>query len=316
VAKIRETVAMGADISLQRSHDLWALINVKRYADGRMQFTVVPIPYGGWQLKKGQGSFTLQSPEELLRDYKVDLNLVAGLPIVRDPSLANALAEYKAFRRKALAASGDDQAALAGPELIRFDPDAEIPAEKTATKPEEPAKAVPGRGQAPGRAVPTPAPAVPLPPRPLVQAKPPVGIIGAMPSTVATPALARQPVPAPGGVAAAAAGRVLSTAEASGLVDRFAGGEPAVLSGDFVVTGILGRRVALRTREALRDPSADPSQPGNNAALIVVDFPETVTPPLKDSTLTRDAAHGFVIRDVIRGRNGQITIVAAERSVR
>jgi uncharacterized protein (DUF39 family) len=46
----------------------------------------------------------------------------------------------------------------------------------------------------------------------------------------------------------------------------------------------------------------------------VVDFPEGSEPPAKDATLTRDAAGGFLIRDVIRGRNGQITIVAAERS--
>jgi hypothetical protein len=98
-------------------------------------------------------------------------------------------------------------------------------------------------------------------------------------------------------------------------VDKFSGSEPAVLSGDFVVTGVLGRRVALRTRDSLRDPAADPTLPGNNAALIVVDFPDGVTPPEKNATIARDAARGFLIRDVIRGRNGQITIVTAERSV-
>ena len=36
--------------------------------------------------------------------------------------------------------------------------------------------------------------------------------------------------------------------------------------------------------------------------------------PQKDATFSRDAARGFVIRDVIRGRNGQITIVANERA--
>jgi hypothetical protein len=97
-------------------------------------------------------------------------------------------------------------------------------------------------------------------------------------------------------------------------VDKYSTVEAGVLSGDFVVTGVLGRRVALRSRDALRNPDADPTQPGNSAALIVVDFPEGIEPPAKDATLTRDAAAGFLIRDVIRGRNGQITIVAAERS--
>ena len=85
-----------------------------------------------------------------------------------------------------------------------------------------------------------------------------------------------------------------------------------MLSGEFVVTGVLGTRVALRTRESLRDPAADPSRPGSNAALIVVEYPQGVVVPGKDAVFTRDAERGFVIRDVIRGRNGQITIVASE----
>lgn len=114
VPAIRETVTMGVDVTLQRSQDLWALVHVERHVDGRMQFTVLPVPYGGWQLKNGQGSFSLQSPEELLHDRKIELNLAAGLPIVRDPRLSSALAEHKEFRRKALVRAGDDQAALAG----------------------------------------------------------------------------------------------------------------------------------------------------------------------------------------------------------
>ena len=106
--------------------------------------------------------------------------------------------------------------------------------------------------------------------------------------------------------------RALSAAEASALVDHFPRDERVVLSGDFVVTGVLGTRVALRTRESLRDPDADPSRPGSSAALIVVEYPSGVTVPEKDATFTRDAARGFLIRDVIRGRDGQITVVVNE----
>jgi hypothetical protein len=253
----------------------------------------------------------------LLRDHGLDLNLAAGLPIVRNPRLSTALAEYKEFRRKALARAGDDQAALTGPELVRFDPpaaEAAEPAEPKSgdngkptaqTPPPKPAPATTARRAQVARPVPTPAPAVPLPPRPVVKSMPVAPLIGAQPAAVATPV---PPVPAP-----RTGGRALSTAEASGLVDRYAAGEPAVLKGDFVVTGVLGRRVALRTRESLRDPDADPTLPGNNAALIVVDYPEGAAIPDKDATFSRDGARGFVIRDVIRGRNGQITIVASER---
>ena len=311
VGVIRETVTMGADITLQRSQDLWALVHVERHADGRMQFTVVPLPYGGWQLKRGQGSFTLQSPEELLRDRQIELNLAAGLPIVRDPRLSAALAEYRDFRRKIMARSGDDQAALAGPELVRVDP-AIAEATDGAKSPPGPPAPVPGmnpRRAQMARPVPTPAPAVPLPPRPIVRAQP---IIGAVNTPTPTPV---PPPPAPAvNTLPRTAGRALSTSEASGLVDHFSAGEPVFLSGDFVVTAVLGRRVALRASESLRDPNADPAKPGSSAALIVVEFPADAAIPEKDATFTRDAERGFVIRDVVRARNGQITIVADERA--
>jgi len=321
VATIRDVLAMGADIALERSHDLWALIHVERHGDGRMQFTVVPLPYGGWQLKKGQGSFTLQSPEELSRDYKLDLNIDAGLPVVRDPRLAKGIADYKGFRRKVLAGAGDDQAALAGPELVRFDPVSSESADESQPKgdrgtvvehkpPTAPTGVVPpSTRQGFARPQPTPAPAVPLPPRPIVRNQP---LIGALPPRPTPPV----PTPAPVKPVAAAAAqppiRVLSVSEASQLVEKYKSEEPAILRGDFVVTGVLGHRVALRTRDSLRDPDADPTKPGNSAALIVVDF-EGTAPPAKDSTLTRVSAGGFLVRDVIRGRNGQITIVAVER---
>ncbi|MEO6787607.1 MAG: hypothetical protein ABI318_15880 [Chthoniobacteraceae bacterium] len=330
VATIRETVAMGADISLKRSHDLWALVHVERHADGRMQFTVVPLPYGGWQLKSGKGSFELESPEELLSDYKIELNLAAGLPIVRDPRLSAALAQHREFRRKALARAGDDQAALAGPELVRFDPEAgELASAATkaagaakergdgaASKPLTTSNA---RQAKVARPVPTPAPAVPPPPpKPKVISKPSAPLIGAMPTPAATPAPVQNPapvVPAPApSVAQARPRRAISTAEASGLVEHYSAGEPAVLSGDFVVTGVLGRRVALRTLESLRDPNADPTRPGSEAALIVVEYPPDAAIPEKNATITRDAERGFVIRDVIRGRNRQITIIVNERA--
>jgi hypothetical protein len=329
VATIREVLVMGADIALERSHDLWALIHVERHNDGRMQFTVVPLPYGGWQLKKQSGSFTLQSPEELLKEYQIDLNIAAGLPVVRDPRLGQGLAEHRTFRRKVLAGAGDDQAALAGPELVRFEPDEtrspeavhDQEARGTVVEPKPnvvPAGTVSGVARRPGfaRPVPTPAPAVPLPPRPVVLGRPAQGLIGA------TPAVPTPPRPAPEAAKPAALtdtrppARVLSVSEAGQLVDKYGDGEAALLSGDFVVTGVLGRRVALRSRISLRDPEADPTVPGNSAALVVVDFPEGVVPPARDSTVTRDSAGAFVVRDVIRGRNGQITIVAMERPSR
>lgn len=314
-AIIREVLVTGAEIKLERSRDLWALIHVERHTDGRMQFTVVPLPYGGWRLKESQESFTLKSPEELSKDHRIDLNIAAGLPVVRDPRLAKALANYKQFRRKILADRGDDQVALAGPELVRFDPDLDAPGGKAPAAGSRESASAGTLGAAPptaglsaqppasARPLPTPAPGIALPPQPATRT-PPSAIIGAELQPVAE--VRPQPL-------AVSPGRVLSVGEASGLVEKYRSEEPAVLSGDFIVTGVRGKRIALRTRESLRDPQADPAKPGTSAALIVVDFPDGAELPAKDAFLTRDSKSGFLIRDVIRGRNDQITIVAAER---
>ncbi len=289
VPEIIELLPTGSDIILERSHDVWALIHVERLADGRMQFTAVPLSYGSWQVKKS-GSFSLMSPEEIeARDASLSLNIDASLPIVRGERLAKGLEAYGIFRRKLFASAGDDEAALLGPELVRFEPGRSTtesaPPARIVQLPTQPAPASSGIGTPP-RPMPTPAPSVPLPPRPIVRNQPPAI------------------------VPAAAAPRPLTTSEASSLVEKFDPSQPAALIGDFVVTGVLGQRVAMRTLESLRDRGADPTSPGSNAALIVLDFPEGRTPPGKNSTLTREAKNGFVIRDVIRGNKGQITIVA------
>lgn len=286
--KILELLPVGSDIILERSHDVCALIHVERIPDGRMQFTAVPLSYGSWQIKKG-GSFSLKSPAELENPKSPALNIDAGLPIIRATRRAQALASYSVFRRKLIANAGDDEAALVGPALVRFDParsaTESAPSPRLVQLPPQPPRLI-TNNPAPPRAVPTPAPAVPLPPRPNVRNMPP-------PDVPPPPAI-----------------RALTTSAASALVEKFDAAQRSVLTGDFVVTGVLGQRVAMRTLDSLRDRTADPAAPGTSAALIVVDFPVGKTPPGKNSTLTREAADGFMIRDVIRGANGQITIVA------
>ena len=320
VPAIRSALPTGGDIPLQRSHDLFALIHVARLEDGRMQFTTVPIDYGAWQVKRGSGGFHLTSPEDLEKaDPKNTLNIAAGLPIVRGERLQQGVTAYVAFRRKTLANAKDDEVALAGPELVRFDPtrsetdDAVTP--RVVRQPAQNPATITPPTPAPLRVAPTPAPAVPLPPRPVVRGTPKPVTPPTPPALISAPAPAvvAEPIPTP--VPASPLKpfrRVVSTSEASRMVENFSASESVLLSGDFVVTGVLGQRVALRTTESLRDASADPTQPGTSAALIVVDFPAGTTPPAKDATFTRDASRPFTVRDVIRGRNGQITIVAGE----
>jgi hypothetical protein len=326
VPAIKAAFPIGLDVVLHRSRDLFALLHVERLADGRMQFTTIPLPYGGWRSKNRELEFTLRSPEELeTANSKFTLNIDAGLPVIRGERLTKGLAAYAAFRRKTLASTSDDQKALASPELERFEvrvPTAAVEGAGTVVEPipAAPPKPLPSgsaiaKATAPTaaptpRPVPTPAPSVPLPPRPIVKSPPrptPAPAVPAPSATaIATPGTSSAP-------STAVEKRILTPAQASALVDQFTPAQPVVLTGDFVVTGVLGQRVALRTRESLRDANADPTQPGTSAALIVVDFPPGVTPPAKDAAFSRDGERGFHVRDVIRGRNGQITIVAAER---
>lgn len=329
VPKIQAAMPTGSDFNLERSRDLFALLHVTRLDDGRMQFTTVPLPYGGWRIKNRSIEFALQSPEELEAvKAEYTINIEAGLPLVRGEKLTQGLAAYAAFRRKALASAGDDQKTLAAPELERFEVrDPNEPPGRVATQPRAPVptqSAIPATNGAASpsrtavvapaptpRPVPTPAPAVPLPPRPVVRSLPPSGAAVTPTPVAVAPPTPPTPVPAP---AVAQERRVLTTAQASALVEQFSGSAPSVLAGEFVVTGVLGQRVALRTRESLRDAKADPTQPGTSAALVVVDFPPGTTPPAKDSVVTRDGERGFEVRDVIRGKNGQIMIVVGEKA--
>jgi hypothetical protein len=333
VPAIKSAFPVGMDMTLHRSRDLFALLHVERLADGRMQFTTIPLPYGRWRSKSRELEFTLRSPEELEKvDPKFTLNIDAGLPVVRGERLTKGLTAYATSRRKALASASDDQKALASPELERFEVRIPSSGAETGGIVAEPVPAAPPKVLPPPiaakaapppvamlpRPLPTPAPSMPLPPRPVVKTLPRPTPAPVVPAPVATAETPAAPAPAVANVAPAASPaeeqRILTPSQASALVDQFTPAQPTVLTGDFVVTGVLGQRIAMRTRESLRDANADPTEPGTTAALVVVDFPPGYTPPAKDAIISRDGERGFVVRDVIRGRNGQITIVAAERS--
>ena len=335
VKAIRESLPVGSDVSLERSRDLFALVHVERFADGRMQFTAIPLAYGKWRIQKRTGDSTpkfaevsLRSPEELEKvDPKFTLNIDAGLPVIRGDRLTKGLDAYASFRRKALASAGDDQATLAKLELVRYE--AVRPPPPPTKSPDDPAAsahAPPVTGPRTGtvgavtpRPLPSPAPPAPLPPRPIVvRAQAPVVPPVPPPPVPGTTAAANPTAPTPAQPTITPAPpvqdrRVLTASQASSLVEQFQPAAQTLLAGDFVVTGVRGQRVAMRTRESLRDAGADPKRPGSNAALIVVDFPPGQKPPAKDSSLSRNGENGFEIRDVIRTPDGQITIVAADR---
>lgn len=345
VPTVQSAFPVGYDMHLDRGRDLFALIHVQRISQDRMQFTTVPIPYGGWRIKNRSEDqknrsveFKLHSPEEMeAEDPKWILNLEAGLPVIHGDALEKGLEGYAAYRRQSLANASEDQSALAAPELERFEvhveattdshgkPKAPKKQPETPPQPEPtPAPHAPRPAATPvpagHRPLPTPAPAVPLPPRPVVvknfpKETPDVPVVIPPPPLPGEVAASSHPAPPVEGAPTAPISpnrRILAPGEASALVGNFENGQSAVLTGDFVVTGVMGQRVAMRSRDSLRDAKADPSQPGSSAALVVVDFPEGTPPPAKGAMVSRDGENGFRIRDVIRGSKGQIMIVASE----
>ncbi len=343
VAMIKSFLPVGRELTLERTRDLGAILHVERLSDSRMQFTVVPLSYGSFQLKEGRGSFTLKSPEDLIDpakggDAKNGINIDGALPIVNGMRLQKGLATHAEYHRKVLASTEMERpkanqiiafrspnftsapVEVATPVVIReaSPPVPSAPPQPPTPSPKPPQNMRPTTTVVPVVASP-PKPTLisnttpgvlperfPLPPRPVVRATPqtpkpepdpPKPIVLSLPPAAPPPA---EEV------------RVLSTKDASALVDNFESTSESFLSGEFVVTGVLGQRVALRAREALRDPDADPTIAGSNGAMIIVDFPKGVLPPAKDATFTRDGKKGFRIKSIRRLGTGQITILAEE----
>lgn len=328
IPALRTMLQPGLDVKLERTLDLAAVIHVERTFDGRLQLTVVPLLYGTYALKQGVGTFGLEPPQ--------DLNIEAGVPVVKGKLLQDSLRAYADFRRKRpvqSAQQGEEDAAPQGPELVRLD----------SVKPGVP---VPESGALPEVPVATPIPAGRVKPVPGARATPPMVAFNTTPRPAATPPLAvapagtpaaqvRPPAASPQGVplkpfiASAPApnmqsssagswrtysagqqppGRALSPSEVSSLADRGDLGERVYLRGNFVVTASGENRAVLRSQGA----SGDPTKPGSAAARIIVEYPPSAEPPAEGATFSRDEARGFEVRDVRRGADGQINIYVRE----
>jgi len=90
VGSLTGMLRTGLDVKLARTLDLAAIIHVERLDNGSLQFTAVPLLYGSYALKESEGTFSLQPP--------LGLNLAAGLPVMRGPAVAQALASYAQYQ--------------------------------------------------------------------------------------------------------------------------------------------------------------------------------------------------------------------------
>jgi hypothetical protein len=72
---MKQTLNVGLEIKLERTHDLSAVIHAERLADGRIMVTAVPLLYGSYTVTRGLGTFRLEPP--------FTLNLAAGWPLFK-----------------------------------------------------------------------------------------------------------------------------------------------------------------------------------------------------------------------------------------
>ncbi len=324
----------GGNLQLERSLDLFAVVHVERAADGHLQFTAIPLPYNAWQTKRGDAFFRLKSPEELEKDDAKDtLNVAAGLPVVRGERLQRDLAAYVEHRRKLLADGAVEEETWA-PTLVRFDPsrdDTEGAVTPRVVRPPEQRSANPGAA-APAHSSATPAPANAVRPAviapapatteiraaaPLPTAQAPAATPAPAPPAIVPKTLTPVPPPVPATVpptpskpAAPAQPqvprRIVSIKEAAEYANHPATIPPSVLGGDFLVSGLDGRRAQLRA-------PVEPDWAAGKPPIVLVDFPTGTTLPSPGSGLRRQGPRGFVIKNVGRNTNGQVVIQAIEQ---
>jgi hypothetical protein len=193
---MKQTLGMGLEIKLERTHDLSAVIHAERLGDGRIMITAVPLLYGSYTVTRGPGTFTLEPP--------LDLNLAAGWPLFKDAERANAEKQYASYRERTAPKNNDSVAGIAPTppppatnELIRVEPAAQVEQPKVAVvtpPPPAPPPTKPTKGNKKNQKVlPTPSP-TPARTPPMVAQNSPLPKPTPTPSATAV-ALAKSPAP-------------------------------------------------------------------------------------------------------------------------
>src|SRR5205823_11820417 len=120
---MKQTLSVGLEIKLERTHDLSAVIHAERLIDGRIMITAIPLLYGTYTVTRGPGTFRLAPP--------LNLNLAAGWPLLKEQPRRKAELHYAMYRRSAGAGGQVPVAAGVAPsgtpppaqnELVRIEP--------------------------------------------------------------------------------------------------------------------------------------------------------------------------------------------------
>jgi hypothetical protein len=322
----------GLDVKLAKTLDLAAIIHVQRLENGSLQFTAVPLLYGSYALKQGEGTFSLEPPP--------GINLAGGLPVMRGPALDQALQMFAEYQRENTPVSNALDQPMATPsasapptsELVRVDanPAPEISLPMHAPKRKGHGSPTPAEAVASAA---VPPPAAPLDQQPLLardnpeprpyETPPEAAAVPAQAPVSAngvplTPFLQSAPVPivtnndatwrtyAPGQMPR---GRVILPSDAAPLAESGMGGERLYLRGDFVVTASEENRAVLRPQAGALSSLF---HSGGNSTRVIVQYPTGMEPPAEGSAVARDENRPFMITDVRRGEDGQINLYVRE----
>src|SRR5881296_3400082 len=93
---MKQTLTVGLEIKLERTHDISAVIHAERLVDGRILVTAVPLLYGSYTVTRGLGTFRLEPPPSL--------NLVGGWPLFKSQERASIEQHLAEYRQKMAAA--------------------------------------------------------------------------------------------------------------------------------------------------------------------------------------------------------------------
>lgn len=343
---MKQTLVMGLEIKLERTHDLSAVIHAERLPDGRLLITTMPLLYGSYTVARAPGTFTLEPP--------ADLNLKAGWPLFKDSARIAAEARYRETVPKTQSESRAAGIAQAPPppaqnSLIRVEPAQQVETPKIVVAPIPMAKATAtpkGKRFAKNKkATPTPAPVAIEAPHAMAQNNGPTSVVPAWPppskSQASTPALANNAAPPPalsapgaspprtdipGDALASTAGggnwktfppgkmpvgRLIQTSDLNDLAEHGLAGERIYLRGQFVVNFTETTRAVLRPKKGITDAVLHPLG-GGQSVRIVAEYPTGRTPPARGATVTRDEARPYEITEVRKQSDGQLNVFVRE----
>ena len=300
----------GLNLRFDKTVDLSALVNVARLKDGRLQFTAIPLLYGSYTTSTGAGTFSLEPPSRL--------NIAAGLPVVSQPSIADAVEKLATHRNRAGLSPTQTNSAASRPQMQLVRVERPKPVTETAAPPAP----VPSPTPLPADArvlpaIPVKSPAstpvlaaaspVAKPTAPATTPPPLQPFVSPTPASIATTAGGKWPTYAPGQMPR---GRLANVPDMPELASRGVAGERIYLQGSFVVTASGQNRAVLRSQAALPENLGIGGRSSNTR--IIVEFPSGSRPPSEGSTLSRDSRRPFLVTEVRKTADGQVNVYVRE----